>query len=216
MCSGDTKESRHHALDTWQTCVLGSVPLSLGVPSEELEEKGWAFGHRDVSLPAFSQSADKTAVQSQANSPQPAGCRLDDREQIKQKDKCSLGGSSSIGDSSDPGTFYPTFRYLFLLQSLALILLLKVTAGNTDAPSSCSELCDTNWADHMSFKMFSTLSLWPSCIYFHRNSLINWSPSRCGPGVKDAFRCTLYTLSYRFDDPRNTPQTYRSAWCFVS
>lgn len=82
-------------------------------------------------LPPFSQSADKRAVQCKANSPQPTGYRLDDREQIKQKDECSLRGSGSISDSSDP-SFYPPLPLPFLLPSLALILLLKVTAGNTE------------------------------------------------------------------------------------
>ena len=57
------------------------------------------------SLPSLSQSADKRSDQCQANSPQPTGHRLDDREQIKQKDECSLGGSGSISDSSDPWQF---------------------------------------------------------------------------------------------------------------
>lgn len=70
-----------------------------------MDEKGSAYGHKAISFPSFSQSGDKKAVKCQANSPQPTGCRLDDRKQIKQKDKCSLGGSGSISDSSDPRQF---------------------------------------------------------------------------------------------------------------
>lgn len=74
----------------------------------------------------------KGLCQCQANRPLPTGYRLDDREQIKQKDKCSLRVWGSISDSSDPRQFFIFLPpCLFSLPSLALILLLKVTAGNT-------------------------------------------------------------------------------------
>lgn len=62
---------------------------------------------------SFSQSADKRAVWCQANSPQPTGYRRDDREQIKQKDECSLRGSGSISDSSDPRQFLSSLTLPF-------------------------------------------------------------------------------------------------------
>lgn len=39
--------------------ALGSSPLSLGAPSQVVEEEGSAFGHGVLPLPSSSKSADK-------------------------------------------------------------------------------------------------------------------------------------------------------------
>lgn len=107
-----------------QPDVLGSTPLFFSVPSEGVEEEGSAFGHRAISLPSFSQSADKRAVQCQANSPQPTGCRLDDREQIKQKDECSLGVQAPSVLAVIP-SFDPPFLCLFFATQLGTNPIVK-------------------------------------------------------------------------------------------
>lgn len=75
----------------------------------------------------LSESADKRPVRCQANSPQLTGYRLDDREQIKQKDECSPKASGSISDGSDPQQFLVSLHLPFFLCRLALFLLSKVT-----------------------------------------------------------------------------------------
>lgn len=185
--------------------LLGSMPVSFSVPSEEVEEEGSAFGHRAVSLPSFSQSADKRAVQCQANSPQPTGYRLDDREQIKQKDECSLGGSGSISDSSDPRQFLSSLPLPFLLLSLALILLLKVTAGNTEnLRAQVQSSVFFGWWHKVTFtepSRWYVIRVFPHLshsiphsvsVVFSTDTDANWPQSYCVPDVRDSFKCALF------------------------
>lgn len=86
----------------------------------------------------------KGLCQCQANRPQPTGYRLDDREQIKQKDKCSLRVSGSISDSSDPRQFLSSFpsAFFFFAAQLGTNPIVKGDCWERhDALSSSTELC---------------------------------------------------------------------------
>ena len=85
----------------------------------------WSQSYFPSFFLSIGRGGDKRATPCQANSPQPTGYRLDDREQIKQKDECSLGGSGSISDSSDPRQFLSSPSSAFSVTQLGTNPIVK-------------------------------------------------------------------------------------------
>lgn len=152
--------------------------------------KGWAFGHRAISLPSFPQSADKRAEQRQANSPQPTGYWLDVREQIKQNDESSPGGSGSISDSSDLRQFFLPLPFFFFATQLGTNPIVK---------GDCHEYTKMLRAQVQS----SVFRMMTQCYFYRTRQIIchlsdcltNWPQSHRASGVRDA----VFLLVFRFE-----------------
>lgn len=147
-------------------------------------------------------------------SKQPSAHRLQTRWQNKSNRKTSApsGARGPSVIAVIPGSFYPPLPvFFFPLHSLALILLLKVTAGNTETLQAQVHSFFLDDGTKLVFSQpgsscvisvssSSSSSLPPALVlslhYFHSYSLTNWPRSYCVPGVRDAFKCALSFIFY--------------------